>query len=505
MAVLAAGALLGVATPAFAETTVKLQSSSFDMNAGETKSLVVTVTSDTPTMTVVTVDVPSANGNLTVSGCGSSGSTSVTCSDVAVTPGGKTLTFQIVAKSPSTLQPGQNLSDQQGSVKVGATDPVAAGFKINLKGPAAPPSQAAQTVTEVSGTVTDSGTGAVIKGAQVVMQDGAGKSRSAQTDNNGRYRFAGSESTPIAPGGITVSAGFDGYSNGQKEATGAAGRAVTNLKIALVALAPSESAAPLPSAGDATPETTATGGVAAPENTTNTSSGGGSGFSSWILIALGALLVIFGIVAIVLLLRRRGDDDDDEVEEEAPRRGGPGGQRPGYHAPQADPTMVGAMGAPTMVSRSTANDATAIVRPGGFNDFDVPPDPYGAPPPRTGGFAASPPPSQGYGPAAGGGYNDAGGYNDRGGYGPASRPPVDPYDPGYSAGAGAGGGYGDATQQYEPGAGNYGSGGGYGGQANGYGADGPSAGGGYGGQANGYGADGPSAGGGYGGQANGYG
>ncbi|UWZ36489.1 carboxypeptidase regulatory-like domain-containing protein [Dactylosporangium roseum] len=504
VAVLAAGALLGVATPAFAAAKVTVSVSDVTLTVGggaQPVNVVVENTGDTPAIGVsFTFDLP-GDMQLAVDNkpeeCSGSG-THLTCTLATLSDGDKkNLPIGVKPPAQSTIPAGQS---KQGAGKVILTNggSETKNFTATLKSNAQP-TQGAQTVTEVSGTVSDSTTGNAIKGAQVVMQDGAGKSRTTQSDNNGRYRFVGNESNVIAPGTITVSAGFDGYSNGQKEATGAAGRSVTMPKIPLAPLAPSESAAPLPSAGDATPDTTATGGVAAPDNTTKTSGDGGTSYS-WILIALGALLVIFGIVAIVLLLRRRGgDDDDDDVDEAAPRRGGPGGQRPGYRAPQADPTMVGAMGAPTMINRGTANDATAIVRPGGFNDFDVPPDPYGAPPPRTGGFAASPPPAQGYGPAAGGGYNDAGGYNDRGGYGPASRPPVDPYDPGYSAGAGAGGGYGEATQRYEPDAGNYGGGGGYGGQANGYDADGPSAGGGYGG--------GPGAGGAHGGygQGGGYG
>jgi len=530
VAVLATGALFGIATPAFAAVTVDLSSASFDMNAGDTKNITVTLGGGPDTVTV-TFTAPSANGNITLKtvpeGCNGAGGTISNCNGVVVPDTGtKNLTFQVQAKSPSTLQPGQDLNDQGGSVSA-SNGGENKSFRINLKAPTAVPTTAAATptVTEVSGTVNDSTTGKTIKGAQVVMEDGAGKNRQTTSDDFGKYKFTGNAQNPIAPGTITVQAGSQGFENGQKQATGTAGKAV-NVKVALVPLAPSASAEPLPTAGGVVvPESSTSNAGAAPQDTkTSNASNSSGGFSSWILIALGALLVVFGIVAIVLLLRRRGDDDDEDPDEEgpAPRRGGPG-QRPGYRgAPQADPTMVGAMGGGTMVNR--ASDATAIVRPGRLNEFDVPADPYAAPP-RT-GYPPAPPANLGgaggYGAQQpGGGYNDQAGYASGGygggggapggGYGPASRPPVDPYGPEYGNGAngydqgyggGAGGGYSESTQRYEPGAGNYGASanGGYGASANGGYGDGPQAGG-YGDrpQAGGYGSGGaPQSGGGYG-------
>ncbi|MEV4508089.1 carboxypeptidase regulatory-like domain-containing protein [Dactylosporangium sp. NPDC049525] len=557
-AVLVTGGLVtGLASPAAAAVTIAVQTGSFDMNPGDTKNVVVQFSGDKTDDVAVTFTAPSANGNITIkavpadAGCDSPGGNTVTCTDVDVPQNGtKNLTFQVQAKTPSTLQPGASLNNQQGSISGGGAN---GSYTINLKGP--PQTAAATpTVTEVSGTVNDSTTGKAIKGASVAMEDGAGKSRSVNTNDAGQFRFLGSEANPIVPGGISISVTMNGYDAGSKDVTGVATKSNTGLRIALVPIGATASAVAPPTDEASTP-----GGAdsqsAAPgaNNTSNASNDSGSGLSSYILIALGALLVIFGIVAIVLLLRRRGDDDDEELEEEpAPRRGG-GGQRPGYRQPQADPTMVGAMGGPpTMINRGAANDATAIVRPGRVNDYDVPPDPYGAPLPRAGSGYGAAGAGAGYGAANGGGYNDQAGFAQGApagaGYGPSSRPAVDPYGPEYGAGGGngyndQGGGYGgpaggpqggayaDSTQRWEPSAGNgyagaqsggdgYGAepgqngyGGGYNGAggANGYGADqggygpggagaggyGPSAGqGGYGpggGAGDGY----PSAGGGY--------
>ncbi len=528
-AVLVTSALVtGLASPAAAAVTISVQPGSIDMNPGDTKNVVVQFSGDKTDDVAVTFTAPSANGNITIkavpdgAGCDSPGGNSVTCSDVDVPQNGnRSLTFQLQAKNPSTLQPGQNLNDQSGSVTGGGANGT---YKVNLKGPAAATQPASQTVTEVSGTVNDSTTGKGVKGATVVLEDGGGKSRQANTNDAGSYRFLGTEANPIAPGNMQLSVTMNGYDAASKDITGQAGKANTKVSIPLVPIG--STASPVVPTMEESAPAGADSQSAAPgaANTTNTSNDGGSGMSSYILIALGALLVIFGIVAIVLLLRRRGDDDDEEdVEEEpAPRRGG-GGQRPGYRQSQADPTMVGAMGGPpTMINRGAANDATAIVRPGRVNDYDVPPDPYAAPLPRAGSGYGAASAGAGYGAANGGGYNDQAGFaqgapSAGAGYGPSSRPAVDPYGPEYGAGGGngyndQGGGYGaqaggqggayaDSTQRWEPSAGNGyaggggqgGGGGGYDGGANGYGGGGQ--GGGYGPDQGGYGPGGAPAGG----------
>ncbi|MFC4041570.1 carboxypeptidase regulatory-like domain-containing protein [Dactylosporangium siamense] len=538
-AVLVTGTLIAtVATPAFAAVTSSVSTGSFEINPGETKNVTITLTNSDGQPDTVKVGVSVNNGNLSVkgvaatgvTGCDSGGATAECAAVVVPGNGTKDVSFQVSAKSPGNIPAG---SSQQAEVSV--TSPSAQGnskVTITAKGPAAQTAPASQTVTEVSGTVTDSTTGKGVKGATVVLEDGAGKSRQATTNDAGSYRFLGTETSPIAPGNMQLSVTTNGYDAASKDIGGQAGKANTKVNIPVVPIG--STATPVaPPADEASTPAGADSQSAAPgaNNTTNASNDSGSGLSSYILIALGALLVIFGIVAIVLLLRRRGDDDDEELEEEpAPRRGGGGGQRPGYRQPQADPTMVGAMGgSPTMINRGAANDATAIVRPGRANDYDVPPDPYGAPLPRAGSGYGAASAGAGYGAANGGGYNDQAGFaqgapSAGAGYGPSSRPAVDPYGPDYGAGGGngygdqaggysaaggaqGGGAYADSTQRWEPEAGNgyaggqnnggQNNGGGYnGGGANGYGAESGQNGygggqGGYngGGGGNGYGAD----------------
>ncbi|WP_433053237.1 carboxypeptidase-like regulatory domain-containing protein [Dactylosporangium sp. CS-033363] len=499
----------------------------------QTVNIQIKNTGDAPTEGKVTVSItiPGDLG-LTISskpaGC-SDGTTSTSCDIDSLAIGAtKNLPIGISPPAQSSIPAGGSKSGGgQAIITAGGSD--TKGFNVTLKAAAAAPTtQAAPTtVTEVSGTITDSATGKAVGGATVVLEDGAGKRRQLQTPTNGTFKFTGTDANPIAPGTLTITAGASGFDNETKQITGTAGKANTQLKIGLPVLADTQSAAPLPTANDpAIIDNQSANGVV-PQNTqTNNASNDSGGGVSWILIALGVLLVGFGIVAIVLLLRRRGDDDDDdENDEPAPRRGAPGGVRPGGYGQGPDPTMVGAMGpAATMVNRGGSNDATAIVRPGRGVFDDVPPDPYGAPPPGQGGY----PSAGGYDDRAGfasGGYN-GGGANGYGAQGrPAPGPAVDPYAPDYNGG-GAGGGYPDATQRYDAGNNNGynnnpatggnsyggGQGGGYGGGANGYDGqgnqgygDGPSAGGGYGGGQRGGGYEGPPASvGGFGGDRGGY-
>ncbi|GAA3449573.1 hypothetical protein GCM10018962_14060 [Dactylosporangium matsuzakiense] len=511
VAVLAAGALIGLAAPAHAAGPEVVIAGAGDVTltvggSAQTVNVQVKNQGDLPALKIsLTIDIPGDLG-LTVAskpnGCSGSG-THVECDIDAGLGAGQTKNIPIGIAPPaqSSIPAGQQKSGGgQVILTDGGSDTKNFQAVLKAQAVAAPPTttQAApQTVTEVTGNVTDSTTGKGIKGATVVLEDNAGKTRQTSTqDDKGFFRFTPTDANPIAPGTLKLTAGANGYDNFDKTITAAAGKPAS-VKLGLTLLADSATPVPPPTAGDpAIVQGQSAGGVDPGNTKTNNASNDSGGGVSWILIALGVLLVGFGIVAIVMLLRRRGDDDDDEnVDEPAPRRGP--GPRPAYVGPGTDPTMVGAMGAPTMISRGGSNDATAIVRPtrGGFDD--VPPDPYGAPLPAPGGY----PSAGGYDDRAGfasGGYNGGGGN----GYGrPAPGPAVDPYAPDYNNGDGGANGYADSTQRYEPGTG----GNNYGGGANGYnnnpptGGYGPGAGpGGAGGQsgyggANGY--DGPSTGG----------
>ena len=500
-AALAIVGLVGVATPAYADDRVGLLvgPANLDMRPGESRDITATVENkDEQQRTIsVTVQVPGEfTADLTVrgksTGCVTEAGTSANCTIDFAAKQKRELLFTLVAKSTVSVPAGSSKSGS-GTVTAQVTSGPGeekASYNVKLAGPA---QQAPTGVPEVSGAVTDSTTGKPVAGATVVMQDGAGKSRTGTSTSTGTFRFTSSGAEVISPGTITISAGKDMYDNATSTHEGRAGQALSGIKVRLLPLAATASQVPPPSAVDeASADGTDAGDTGAAD--TNPTSGSGSGFS-WILIVLGALLVLFGIGAIVLLMRRGKDDDDDGDDDDGDYRRGPPpggpGQRPMYRgAPNADPTMVSrtaAMGAPAMAGRG--NDATAIVRPPRAVDpYVVPPDPYAAPPdaygapqdpygapadpyaapPRTGGYGpAGPAGPGGYGAGPGaGGYGVGGDYGNQpgpgggGGYGPSSRPAAEGYsasdyaEGGYGAGYGGGqqrGGYGeDGTRRYEP-------------------------------------------------------
>jgi hypothetical protein len=483
VAAVAAGALAGTATPAFAAAKVDITVNPGTTNltvGGSPQTIVITIknSGDQTAQNVrATVDVPLSNQQVTISnkpdGCEQGSGNRLTCNVGDLNAGdSKNLSLTVSPPGQSNLQPGQSVSDT-GTVSVdrpAATE----NLKITLKNAQSGPTQAAP-VSEVSGTVRDSASGEFLAGATVVIQDGANNQGQGGTDKNGRFKFTSINGKPITAGTITISATKDGYDNPQPQNRQvAAGGKVTGLQINLKLTNASASPAAPESAADV-PTSAPVGAtdIANPGNkTANTSS------FSWLFIILGGLLVLLGIGAIVLLLRRRGDDEGDDDEYDGGPQGPGGG---GYRPAPADPTMVGSpmgagMGATAVGGRGNANDATAIVNPV---------DPYAGPPnsrydaPTTVGSAP------GYGGASGyGGQNTAGfaagGVNGSSppGYGAAG------YGAAGAAGYGAAGA-GAAAGGYGAGAGGYGAGGGY--------ADEPSAGYGPGGHSAGrdaYGADG---------------
>ena len=299
-AVLVTGALVGAtAAPAFAAANLAISASNATLTVGggaQSSTITVRNTGDSAPANDIkfTVDIAVGAQEITMStpgGC-SNTSTGFECTIPAAdlpADGSKSFTASFTPPGQSSIPAGQS-RDVTGQLKINGAGGGSGSFKVTLKAPAqtAPPTQ---TVQEVSGTVNDSTTGKVLKGASVNMEDGAGKSRSATTDDAGRFRFLGTETNPIAPGNISISVTMNGYDAASKDVTVQAGKSATGQRLALVPIGSTASPV-VPSMEESTPagddtQSAAPGGA----NTANTSSDSGGGMSSYILIALGALPV----------------------------------------------------------------------------------------------------------------------------------------------------------------------------------------------------------------------
>ncbi|SCG48413.1 Carboxypeptidase regulatory-like domain-containing protein [Micromonospora inositola] len=362
---------------------------------------------------------------------------------------------------------------------------------VTLVAKAAPPQ--VQTVKSISGKVVITANGDPVPNATVMLLDSQQHQYSTVSDGSGNYRFTGSTSNPITPGRIELGAIKDTF-KGTKTVNASAGQSVTGQRIALpikVEVSPSaspsaseETAATDEATDDAATDEPATDAPAGQQAAANQDSG-----ASWLLILLGGLFVAVGVGTIVLLYMRRKNEGDD-VDGDGP--GGPGpmagagavpGARGGYRGADDHTRVVNGMGAgpaPTMAGGTSLSDApTMMHRP----VDDVPPDPYGAPPPSYGpggqpgwagnGYGEEAPGQGGYGaangygnaPSSGGGYGNSpssgGGYGSRDyGAGAAGYPPAQGAG-GYGEPA-QGGGYGErydeptgryageGTQSYAP-------------------------------------------------------
>jgi hypothetical protein len=522
VALLAAGGLFGIASPAFAgpgdPTITNFSLDNADLQPGGQATMTFTVNgatgaqpSGSTTVTITSSLAPDVQ--VKVGG----GCTGGTCSSVvSLDTAGATKDFTvnlIAAKNPQNVQPGQQKS---GSVKISVNptngNPVSKTQGISLAG--GQQSQGPQTVTQVSGFVKDVATGAPIPGATVTLQDSSGHNFTIKTSNLGQYVFHGNASTPIAPGVLAVGAQKTGYGDATPvSANVQAGQSYTfsELRMEAVASAGPSDIASVPVVAPPSNDVS----VAPLGGNTDAAGGGGGGGFSLILIIAGVLLVLLGIGAIALILMRRRRDDgegDEDLDDRPPPRRGPApvpASRGSYRgAPDATAVVRGGGYAdPTMVGRgpSLADAPTTMHRPVPADEY---PDPYGAPPPRSpqpygGGYE-----SGGYGDRHGGDYG--GGYDDRRGgggggeYGGGASAPYggiygQPEEPprGYGSGSGydsppsprgagyrdsgAGPGYG-APDEYDapsPRGGGYGSGGGGGHRDSDAGYGGPSRGGPY--------------------------
>jgi hypothetical protein len=300
------------ATPAFAapSLTVELSPGSFDMKGGDTRSMTVKLTNSGPLARVtLTATAPTGlGGDVTLassdSACSGSGST-VTCTVDIVGDAQKNVVLTLAAKNPDSLGAGQSRTDTSGAVTatmgLGSTK---LAYAVTLHGPpqaqasSAPASSgAARTstgsatkgVSEVSGTVVDSGTSQPVPGATVVLLDGAGQALQATTDSSGGFVFASSSSQQIAPGTLTLTASRDLYQAATSQTVQAkAGQSYSGIRLPLTPVAGDPSASESPGYGSS-PHRTASGGT-----------------WTWLLIGSGILLVLAGggILA-VLVVRRR--------------------------------------------------------------------------------------------------------------------------------------------------------------------------------------------------------
>ncbi|WP_456238323.1 carboxypeptidase-like regulatory domain-containing protein [Micromonospora rubida] len=402
------------------------------------------------------------------------------------------------------------------------SNPGTGSFQVNVKAKAAPePTQEqVQTVKSVSGKVVAAANGAGVPNAIVMLQDSGGHHYETTSEGSGNFRFTGSKDRPITPGRIGIGA-VQGEIRTTKSFDASAGQSVTGQRISLaikveVSPSPTPSATeePLPTdepTEDAADESAAASPGVAQKNTATEKE---SGFGTLLLILLGGLFVAVGVGTIVLLWMKRrenGDDtDDDDDPAGAAGAGAVPAARGAYHGADDKTRVVNRVGTgpdPTMVGGTSLSDAPTMMHQPIVDD--VPPDPYGAPPPAYGPGGQQ----GGWGAGSSGGYGDeprGGGYGAAGGYGNAPASGAG-YGNAPASGAGYGnppaptstGGYGAHGTNAPASGGGYGSGSGYGGTPGGYGTDAPASGGGYGSQ--GYGAPADPATGGYPAQGGGYG
>ena len=478
---LVVGALLAVpATPALAAQAV-VQPSSVTVNAG----------SDATVTVVITPGPNDKGGDISLTGLPSGVSCANGCGNFQFNgPPGSPKTQLL------TLKANDNAPDANTTITVrvvpDASDPATPTFSLTVKAKPAPAPTQAETVKLISGKVVASDSGEAVPNATVMLLDSQQHRFTTTSDSSGNYRFAGSSSAPITPGRIEVGA-LKGTYQATKTVSASAGQSLTGVRIALPIKAsaspsatPSASDEPLPTdeaTDEATTEETAAEAAPGQQATANEDSGG-----SWLLILLGGLFVAVGVGTIVLLYMRRKNDGDDTDDGDGPLgpAGGVGpvpGARGAYRGADDQTRVVNGMGAgaaPTMVGGTSLSDAPTMMHRPVVDD--VPPDPYGAPPPAYGaggqpgwagsGYGDEAPGQGGYGgngygnaPAPGGGYGNA--PSSGGGYGNAPSS-----GGGYGNAPSSGGGYGNAPS----------SGGGYGSREHGAGAGGypPAQGGGYG-------------------------
>jgi Carboxypeptidase regulatory-like domain len=265
------------------------------------------------------------------------------CAAVRELGPGRSAAFQATVVAPQVREGEETGLNLAVSVRVG-TQTAFDHRTILVRGGDKPPS----TVSQVSGRVRDAA-GKAVGGAALTVRDSAGHTYRTSSGKGGKFSVTSSDSRPISPGAITITATRDGYRSARATVQGTAGKAAT-VRLVLAAVPvrtttpPSPSAvASLPAVADetTTPETLA---ESAAPNPAATADDGGSG--TLLLTLLGGLLIAGGLGALVLLVIRRRNRPDEPALLPAPTQ---------VMAP------VGTMGA------GMADAPTAVLRP-------VPPD-----------------------------------------------------------------------------------------------------------------------------------
>ncbi|NJC69077.1 hypothetical protein HC031_04965 [Planosporangium thailandense] len=393
---IAALGALAIAGPAYADpgtVTVKVGSLP-DFAPNQQQTLNVTVTETSPAAKV-TLTLPNpTNATATAADC--QGWDGVRCTLTFTAPSSKTV--RITLQATGNVDPGQS-KQIQGTVTAndttGASD--SGSFSATVKGPQPSPTKA-PTVTQVTGTVKDSTTGAAVKNALVALGDNGacapGKSPcQTGTDNNGNFKFTATSDKPITPGTLQIGVSKNGYETQVKGVDAQAGQSV-NVVFALKPTAvASDSASPeaLPSLDGQAPSADGATPQAAAPNTQKAASSTGLSAVSWIILVLAVLLVLAGIGVFVMMFVNRRKRDDDEGDEGAAPSGpnGPAGAGMYGGAPMVGhPGMTQAMGMP-----GVSDAATAIIPPA--RPEDEFPDPYAAPYPTQ--HPGYPPAPNGYG------------------------------------------------------------------------------------------------------------
>jgi hypothetical protein len=346
VAVVAAGSLFGLASPALAAPgEPQLSDISLDpgtINAGSETTVHFTVKLNPDAAGLATVTVTSNDPKVTCS---------ATCSfsSASIPLGGKVYAIKMKASGPYT-------NDDAATITIKATNTFGTAQdqeQLNVK---APTQQA--SVPEVSGSVVDVYTNAPIKAAKVWIQDSASTTWEVGTDDGGNFKITNKPEMPIKPGTMSFKVEKDGIQPYTTTKTATAGQPLTGVKLTVAPInSPTPTSQPTQQTTESAPPTL---GDDTPASTKDNSGGG----LSWVLIAIGAFLVLLGVGAIVLLFVRKKDDGAGDGPG-GPRRGGPGGPPP--------PPGRGGPRPPQ--------------RPG------MPPI-VGQPPPRPGG----PPPGHGYDP-----------------------------------------------------------------------------------------------------------